>query len=78
MRFPECFYTKAFWIVVPLLAISMGSGVAAINGQIYTNTQYDYEQDGRINELTYDINTKLTEIKVNQILVCTKLEVNCK
>ena len=78
MKLPGCFYTKAFWIVVPLLAVSMGSGVMAVNAQLNANTQYDYEQDNRINDLTYDINTKLTDIKINQMLVCDKLEVNCK
>ena len=78
LKLPDCFYTKAFWVVVPLLAVSMGSGVMAVNAQLNANTQYDYEQDKRINDLTYDINTKLTDIKVNQILVCDKLEVNCK
>ena len=75
---PACFYTKAFWVIVPLLAVSMGSGVMAVNAQINSNTQYDYDQDKKIDALTYDINTKLTDIKINQMLVCDKLEVNCK
>ena len=78
LKLPACFYTKAFWVVVPLLAVSMGSGVMAVNAQINANTQYDYDQDARINELSYDINTKLTNIQINQMLVCDKLEVNCK
>ena len=78
MKLPDCFYTKAFWVVVPLLAVSMGSGVMAVNAQLNANTQYDYSQDRKIQELTYDINAKLTNIHVNQMLVCDKLEVNCK
>ena len=75
---PACFYTKAFWVIVPLLIVSMGSGVMAVNAQLNANTQYDYTQDKKIDALTYDINTKLTDIKINQMLVCDKLEVNCK
>ena len=78
MKLPGCFYTKAFWVVVPLLAVSMGSGVMAVNAQINSNTQYDYEQDVRINNLTYDINEKLTKFSNNQILICDKLAVNCR
>jgi len=78
LKLPGCFYTKAFWVVVPLLAASMGSGVMAVNAQINANTQYDYEQDNRINNLTYDINDKITRISVNQMLICDKLDVNCK
>ena len=78
MKLPSCFYTKAFWVIVPLLAVSMGSGVMAVNAQINANTQYDYDQDKRINDLTYDINEKITKFSNNQILICDKLEVNCK
>ena len=78
MKLPSCFYTKAFWVVVPLLAASMGGGVMAVNAQLNLNTQYDYEQDDRINDLTYDINEKMTRISVNQILICDKLEVDCR
>jgi len=75
---PACFYSKAFWVVVPLLSISMASSVMAISEQIQTNIQYDYSQDTRINDLTYDINGKLTKMEVNQMLICDKLQVNCK
>ena len=75
---PSCFYTKAFWVIVPLLSISMGSGVMAVNAQINANIQYDYEQDARINNLTYDINEKLGKMSNNQFLICDKLQVNCK
>ncbi len=34
MKAPACFYTKAFWIVIPLLIVSMGSGIAAIDAQV--------------------------------------------
>ena len=78
MRFPDCFYTKAFWVVVPLLAMSMGSGIMAVNAQINANTQYDYEQDKKITDLTYDINEKLSRISANQFLVCDKVGANCK
>lgn len=78
MKVPGCFYTKAFWVVVPLLSVSMASGVMAVNNQLVSNWDYDYEQDRQIKELTYDMNTKLTSIQVNQFLICDKLEVNCK
>ena len=78
MKLPSCFYTKAFWVVIPLLAVSIGSGVMAVNAQINTNTQYDYAQDNRINSITYDINEKITRISINQMLICDKLDVNCK
>ena len=78
MKLPACFYSKAFWVVVPLLSISMASSVMAISEQIQTNIQYDYSQDTRINDLTYDINGKLTKMEVNQMLICDKLQVNCK
>jgi len=78
LKLPACFYSKAFWVVVPLLSISMASSVMAISEQIQTNIQYDYSQDTRINDLTYDINGKLTKMEVNQMLICDKLQVNCK
>lgn len=56
----------------------MASSVMAISEQIQTNIQYDYSQDTRINDLTYDINGKLTKMEVNQMLICDKLQVNCK
>ena len=78
MKFPTCFYSKAFWVVIPLLSISMASSVMAVNEQVQTNIEYDYSQDARINDLTYDINEKITKISVNQMLICNKLDVNCK
>ena len=78
MKLPACFYSKAFWVVIPLLSISMASSVMAVNEEIQNNIKYDYSQDERINDLTYDINEKITKISVNQMLICDKLEVNCK
>lgn len=56
----------------------MASSVMAVSEQIQTNIQYDYSQDERINNLTYDINQKMTNISINQMLICDKLDVNCK
>lgn len=56
----------------------MASSVMAVNEQLQTNIQYDYSQDKRINDLTYDINQKMTNISINQMLICDKLEVKCK
>ena len=78
MELPKCFYSKAFWVVIPLLSISMASSVMAVSEQIQTNIQYDYSQDKRINDLTNDINEKLTRISANQFLVCDKVGANCK
>ena len=74
MKLPSCFYTKAFWVVVPLLAASMGSGIMAVNAQINANTQYDYSQDARINDLTDNINEKLTDIQVSQARLEQKID----
>ena len=78
LKFPGCFYTKAFWVVVPLLTVSMGSGVMAVNNQLSSNWDYDYTQDKHLTDLTYDVNQKLTNIQVNQMLICDKLDVNCR
>ena len=75
---PACFYTKAFWVVVPLLTVSMSSGVLAVNNQITSNWDYDYAQDEKIINLTYDINEKLQKISANQLLVCDKIGANCR
>lgn len=34
MRLPKFCYEKAFWVIVPILIVSIGSGIAAINAQI--------------------------------------------
>lgn len=51
MRLPDCFYQKAFWVVIPLLIVSFGSGVAAINAQI---TSLDSEIDRVTREVAQD------------------------
>ena len=78
MKLPGCFYTKAFWVVVPLLSISMASSVMAVNEQIQTNIQYDYAQDIRINVLQETINDKITKMYGNQMIICEKVGANCK
>ena len=56
----------------------MAASVAAVNEQIISVQNYNYVQDDRINNLTYDINEKITKIAANQLLVCDKLQANCK
>ena len=77
MKFPQCFYTKAFWIVIPLLAASMGSSVLAINEQVTNNYNYDYKQDEKISIINDHINEKLTDIMINQYILCDKLDAKC-
>lgn len=78
MKFPACFYSKAFWVVVPLLSISMASSVMAVNEQIQTNTQYDYAQDDRIHELSLIMGDKMEKMYGNQMIICEKVGANCR
>ena len=78
MKFPACFYSKAFWVVVPLLSISMASSVMAVNEQIQTNIEYDYAQDDRIHELSVILGDKIEKMYGNQMIICEKVGANCR
>ena len=78
MELPKCFYSKAFWVVIPLLSISMASSVMAVNEQIQTNIEYDYSQDIRINSIQTQLSDKIEKMYGNQMIICEKVGANCK
>ena len=47
MKWPDCFYQKAFWIIVPILIASVTSAFAAIDAQLNT-----FDDRIRNNEVT--------------------------
>ena len=47
MKWPDCFYQKAFWIITPILIASVTSAFAAIDAQLNT-----FDDRIRNNEVT--------------------------
>lgn len=78
MKMPGCFYTKAFWIVVPILFASMGSSILAVNNQIQASAEYDHDQDNRITQLEQHLNDKYTIMYGNQMVICEAVGAKCK
>ena len=91
MKLPKICHDKAFWIVTVALIGSFSSSIAAVNASIERNTDYDYNQDVKINEHTKliaertqsieripHIEDKIDSISENQKVICFALDVNCE
>jgi SUMO ligase MMS21 Smc5/6 complex component len=82
MRFPDCFYQKAFWIIIPIIFASIGSGVIAINNQIaalderVTSNQVTIARNNvpELKETVNAIDEKVDAILINQARLEGKIE----
>lgn len=76
MKFPDCFYSKAFWIIIPILILSFSSGVVAINLNIDAIEERTTQNEIKLAIFTEPISL-IPDIYKNQIIICEKLQANC-
>jgi len=74
MKLPSFCYQKAFWVLVPIIIVSMSSGVAAVMGQISSMdirlNHVESEVDmNNVPELKLTINNRFDKIDENLYII---------
>lgn len=79
MTLPQFCYQKAFWIIVGLsvsfIATTTGVIYADLTDEINQNQQRSIDNSLKLEKINTDALDKMYR---NQILICVKLDVNCK
>lgn len=85
MALPQCFYQKAFWVVIPIMiavaisVISYGFGMIEENRALAIENKIELaERDHNVNTLVPKMDTKLDIVYENQILMCNHMGLSCK
>ena len=82
MNLPSFCYQRAFWIVVPLLIISTGSGIAAINAELnslderirHNEVEIAENNVPELKDIVKGIDQKIDSILINQARLESKIE----
>jgi len=77
MKMPDCFYQKAFWIVIVIMISVVTSVMGLAWGMILDNRQQALENKIELEKRAEPISL-IPIIYKNQIIICTSLGVNCE